>query len=447
MPPRHGKSEHNSHWLPTWYLSWFPRNQVILGGHTAELATSFGRMTRNTIEEHHRALGIRVAQDSSAAHRWKLESGGGMLCAGVGGPITGWGAHLALLDDPIKNAVEAESDVHRESQWRWWTSVFRTRWEPGATVVLTMTRWHEDDTAGRLKARVDPEDLDPWEFVNFPAIAEEDDVLGRKPGDPLWATRYGARQLRAIEKDVGPYTWAGLFQQRPAPLEGGMFPRAQLLAGVREEAPAEAWKRSVRYWDRAATRRKTAARTVGLRAAFLDGVLWVLDVVKCQEEPKEVEDLMKGTAEEDGRRVTQWIEQEPGSSGKTVFDHFARRVLPAHPVRSDRPTGPKEVRAQPLAAKVVAGNVRLLRAPWNRDFVDELGMYPNGRFKDQVDACAGALDKLTTGARQPWDPEVSEAELRRAHRSPIDEIRDRRSPLDRRGGAGEDDDDDDSDEG
>ena len=398
MPPRHGKSDHNSHWLPTWFLSWWPTRRVILASHTEELAAEFGRQTRDTVEEHQDSLGIRVSHDRKSAHLWSLTTGGGMLCSGIGGKITGWGGDLMLLDDPIKNAKEAASDSFREHCWRWWTSTFRTRFEPGATVVITLTRWHEDDVAGRIIEHADPEDIDQYEVINFPAIAEDHDVLGRRPGDPLWPWRFPLKTLRAIERDVGPYDWAAMFQQRPAPLEGGMFSMAKLRGAVVDEAPAEALETVVRYWDRAATRKKTAARTAGVKAGFHEGILYVLDVALCQEEPKEVEELMKGTAKEDGRDVEVWIEQEPGSSGKTVFDHFAREVLPRYSVRSDRPTGDKATRAKPLSAKVAAGNIRLLKGPWNRAFIEELAMYPNGRFKDQVDAAAGALDKLTAEA-------------------------------------------------
>jgi predicted phage terminase large subunit-like protein len=402
MPPRHGKSRLCSHWLPIWFLRRWPRRRIILAAHTAELAAEFGREVRNTIEEHREALGLFVSEDSAAAHRWSLREGGGMLTAGMGGPITGWGADLFLIDDPIKNAEEAASETIRERNWRWWTSTARTRFEPGATAVITLTRWHEDDIAGRIIAHADPEDLDAWTIVNFPAVAEVEDVLGRRPGDALWPWRFSAEHLRAIEKDVGPYDWAAMYQQRPAPLEGGMFSMEKLRGSIVEDVPAEALGYVVRYWDRAATRKKTAARTAGVKCGFHEGQLFILDVALCQEEPKEVEELMKATAHEDGREVTVWIEQEPGSSGKTVFDHFARAVLPRFEVRSDRPTGDKQTRAKPLSAKVAAGNVKLRKGPWNRKFIEELAMYPNGKFKDQVDAAAGALDKLTAEA----EPEI-----------------------------------------
>lgn len=371
---------------------------VGLASYEADFAAQWGRKVRDEVQEHGAELGIRVRGDSKAVNRWHLESGGGMFTAGVGGPFTGKGADLLIVDDPVKNAAEASSEVYRAAAWRWWTSTARTRLEPGGSIIVVMTRWHEDDLVGRLLENQSADDPDKWVVLNFPAIAEEQDELGRQPGEALWPARYPVETLKLIERDVGAYDWGSLFQQRPAPLEGGWFSTTILRKSIVDEVPAEALANAIRYWDRAATRKKTAARTAGVKAGFHKGVLYILDVALCQEEPKEVEDLTKVTAEEDGRDVEIYIEQEPGSAGKTVFDHFAREVLPKYSVRTDRPTGDKETRAKPLSAKVAAGNIRLLRGPWNRDFIEELGLYPNGRFKDQVDAASAALDKLTADA-------------------------------------------------
>jgi predicted phage terminase large subunit-like protein len=381
-----------------WFLSLWNQKKVILASYAAEFAAEWGRKVRDEIDAHGHMLRVQLRSDSSAVNRWDLVTGGGMRTAGVDGGITGKGADLLIIDDPVKNDVEASSEVYRQRAWRFWTSTAHSRMEPGGSIVVVMTRWHEDDLVGRILAQRHEEDLFPWTVINFPAIAEGDDVLGRKEGDALWPARYGAEHLRAIERTAGPYDWAALYQQRPAPLEGGWFSVTQLRKGVVDDVPAEARANAIRYWDRAATRKKTAARTAGVLAGFHEGILYVLDVALCQEEPKEVEDLMKVTATDDGREVEIYIEQEPGSSGKTVFDHFAREVLPRFSVRTDRPTGDKATRAKPLSAKVAAGNVRLLKGRWNRDFIEELGLYPNGRFKDQVDATAGALDKLTADA-------------------------------------------------
>jgi predicted phage terminase large subunit-like protein len=165
---------------------------------------------------------IEVRKDSAAANRWELKGhGGGMITAGVGGRLSGLGCDILIIDDPIKNAAEANSETARENLWDWWTSVAHTRLEPGGTAVVIHTRWHQDDMIGRL-LREDAHDH-RWKVFNFPAIAEENDVLGRKPGDPLWPDRYGVKDLEQIKKSVGTYAWSALYQQRPVPPGGDVF--------------------------------------------------------------------------------------------------------------------------------------------------------------------------------------------------------------------------------
>ena len=152
MPPRHGKSELCSRYTPAWYLGRFPDRRVILASYEADYAASWGRKARDLLEEHGRTMfGVGVRQDSHAANRWDLaDHAGGMTTAGVGGAITGRGADLLIIDDPVKSVEEAESDTYRARTWDWWRGVALTRLEPGGAVILVMTRWHEDDLAGRI---------------------------------------------------------------------------------------------------------------------------------------------------------------------------------------------------------------------------------------------------------------------------------------------------------
>ena len=193
MPPRHGKSELCSVYLPAWYLGTHPERRVILAGHEADFAASWGRRVRDVLEEHGRQLfGARVRADSAAANRWDLVGhAGGMVTAGVGGTITGRGADLLVIDDPHKSAEETGSVTYRERVWDWYRAVARTRLEPGAGVVVVQTRWHEDDLAGRLLADAESEG-DRWQVLSLPAVAEDDDPLGRSVGDPLWPERFPA---------------------------------------------------------------------------------------------------------------------------------------------------------------------------------------------------------------------------------------------------------------
>lgn len=230
MPPRHGKSMLTSQYFPAWYLGIFPDNRVIFTSYEADFAMSWGRKSRDTLDRHSKAFGVRIRSDSSAAIRWDVEGHlGGMATAGVGGPITGKGANLFIIDDPIKNDEEAMSPRQREKIWQWYQSTAYTRLEPDGTMILIMTRWNRDDLGGRVQANDDGE---PWTVLNLPAIAGEKDALGRQPGEALWPERYSLDQLREIQKTVGPYWWGCLFQQDPGAEGGTEFPESWFGAEI-----------------------------------------------------------------------------------------------------------------------------------------------------------------------------------------------------------------------
>ena len=219
MPPRHGKSWLTSLYTPAWYLSLWPDRNIILASYEATFAATWGRNVRNFLQENQSNLGVRLADDSLSADRWNTTQGGGMVTAGIGGPITGRGGHLLIIDDPIKNWEEASSDLIREKQIEWFNSTLDTRAEPEASIIVLMTRWHERDLAGYLLT----EHYDKWEEIKLPAIAEENDPLGRVVGEALCPERYNVETLANIQAAVGPRVWSSLYQQRPAPLEGNLF--------------------------------------------------------------------------------------------------------------------------------------------------------------------------------------------------------------------------------
>ncbi len=221
LPPRHGKSWLTSLYTPAWFLSLFPERNVILTSYEASFAASWGRQVRNLIQEHSAVLGLSLAQDSMASDRWHTLEGGGMLTAGIGGPITGRGGHLLLVDDPIKNFEEASSSTQRQKTIDWFNSTFYTRCEPGASVIVLMTRWHQSDLAGYILS----EHQDPWQEIRLPAIAEADDPIGRKEGEPLCPERYDEAKLASIKVAVGRRIWNALYQQRPSPAEGTIVNR------------------------------------------------------------------------------------------------------------------------------------------------------------------------------------------------------------------------------
>lgn len=221
MPPRAGKSRRTSRWGPTWYLRRQPDHRFMLASYAAHLADDHGRWIRNTITEHAPTLGINLKYGSQAANRFDIDGHeGGMVTAGVGGPLTGRGAHVACVDDPFKGSEDAGSPTQRERVWDWWQSVLLTRLEPQGSVLLVNTRWDDDDLSGRL-LKEEPED---WIVIDLPAIAlTDDDPLGRRPGEALWPERYNADDYARIRKSVGERVWWALYQQQPRPLEGGVW--------------------------------------------------------------------------------------------------------------------------------------------------------------------------------------------------------------------------------
>lgn len=227
MPPRHGKSRRAARWAPLWYLSRHPDHRVMIASYSADLADDHGRWIRDAINGYGDQIGLYLHAGSKAANRFDLADqdgnrlDGGLVTAGVGGGLTGKGAHLAVVDDPIKDDADAQSPTMRKRLWDWWTSVLLTRIEPGGSVIVIQTRWHEQDLAGKILAG---EDASDWTILDLPALADsEDDPLGRPIGTPLWPLRYGRKALEKIRRSVGERVWWSLFQQKPRPLEGGVW--------------------------------------------------------------------------------------------------------------------------------------------------------------------------------------------------------------------------------
>lgn len=402
MPPRHSKSETVSRLFTAYYLYRYPARWVGLNSYAAELAYTLSRNAR----ENYVTGGGLLNEDAYAVRHWETQAGGGLWAAGVGGPITGKGFSLGVIDDPLKNAEEAASTTAREKQKDWYRSTFYTRAEPDAAIVVIQTRWNEGDLSGWLLSEEESGDHEPerWHVVNMPAIAEEKprefpasctvESDARPKGAALCPERYPMARLKKIEQRIGQYFWGALYQQRPTALEGGLFKRS--FFDIVGAAPADA--RRVRYWDKAGSTGQDSDYTAGvLMAVDADGVYTVQDVVRGQWSALERERIIRQTAELDGRDVPIWVEQEPGSGGKESAQATVRS-LAGWRVYAERVTGDKLTRAQPFAAQAEARNVRLVRGGWNSVFLDELTMFPNGRHDDQCDAASGAFAKL---ARPP----------------------------------------------
>jgi hypothetical protein len=188
----------------------------MLIGYGSDFASEWGRKSRDLLEEHGHLFGVSVSKNSSAAERWAIEGRDGeMYATGVGGSLTGRGANLLIIDDPIKNSEEANSPTYRRKVHELYQSAAYSRLEPNASIIVVQTRWHADDLAGRLLRESGTEDGEKWRHVNLPALAGHDDPLGRKPGEALWPERYDEKRLAKIRKAIGAYFWSALYQQNP----------------------------------------------------------------------------------------------------------------------------------------------------------------------------------------------------------------------------------------
>lgn len=226
MPPRHGKSQIASVNYPAWYLGRNPRHEIIACSYSSALAMKFSRRVRSQLKSReYKATFPDTSLDptSSAAEEWMTTAGGSYLAAGVDGSITGKGAHVLIIDDPVKNAVEADSEVTQENIAEWYSSVAYTRLAPGAGVLLIMTRWHDADLGGYLLQQQE-EGADQWDVILYPAIATEDEKY-RKKGDCLHAARFDDKALARIKKQLPTRNWQALYQQKPVADEGAYFRR------------------------------------------------------------------------------------------------------------------------------------------------------------------------------------------------------------------------------
>lgn len=388
-PPRHGKSELISRYFPAWYLGIFPDERIILTSYEADFAASWGRKARDTVEEFGGELfGIRVRQDSSAANRWDIEGhSGGMVTAGAGGPITGRGGNVIIIDDPFKNAEEANSKRIRDKVWEWYQSTLYTRLEPGGAIIIVMTRWHEDDLVGRL---LNPEygEVEDWEIINLPAVAEEGDVLGREPGEALWPERYDLAELKRIKKTVGSYWWNALYQQRPSPPEGSIIKREWWR--FYKEPPSNL-DEVVQSWDCSFKETATGSYVVGQVWGRKGADKYLLDQFRARVDFVATVRAIKSLSDKWPEARLKLVEE--AANGPAVIAAL-RSEVPG--IVAVRPRGSKEARLHAVSPDIEAGNVYLPSgAPWVHDYIEELVAFPGGANDDQVDATSQALERLT----------------------------------------------------
>ena len=404
MPPRHGKSELASRRFPAWFLGRNPDRSVIAASYNSELATDFGREVRDVVGSklYANIFDTKLSENSQAAGRWHTNGRGGYVAAGVGTAVTGRGAHVLLIDDPFKDRVEADSETTREKVWRWYTSTAYTRLEgdvrtsvlddddiwqdfqqeiasgeaepfEGAIVVI-MTRWNEDDLAGRLLAAQDTGG-DQWEVLDLPALNEQ--------GEALWPEKYSTERLQRIKAAIGPRDWSALYQQRPAPEEGTFFQRDWFKR--HDEAP-----------------KAGHVYITSDYAVTEDGGDWTAHLVWNYHE--DTLTLIDGWTGQTSADV--WIEEllrlfkqhkplcyfgEAGVIVKAVKPMLTRRMNELRvfsrtewiPSISDKPT-----RARAFQARAAMGKVSLPRTDLGDKVLNQLLSFPAGKHDDLVDTCA-----------------------------------------------------------
>jgi len=405
MPPRHGKSELVSRRLPAFALGRYPDKRVIISSYSADLANAMSRDTQRIIDsDAYRAVFPGTRLPGKGTKQKVTESvfdiadrRGGLRAAGVGGGITGMGADYIIIDDPLKDRAEAESETIRRGVFDWFTSTLYTRQEKGAGILITMTRWHLDDLVGRLLALQGEPDADQWQVVRFPALLEREsdrsDGDARAIGEPLWAGKFDHAALRSIRATAGEYDWNALYQQTPIASSGGVFKRDNFQ--IIDTEPADI-VRTARFWDLAMSSKTSADYTVGVKMGVTStGRIIILDMVRFQREWDEVEPELAAVAVRDGATVDIGIE-EIAYMTRAIGKMLARPELHRHTIRGIKPDKDKLTRALPFAARVGGQMVDVLRRSWTDALLDELCSFPMGKHDDIVDACSGAYHMLDT---------------------------------------------------
>ena len=407
MPPGHGKSTTISKYFPAWYMGRFPKARLLLSSYEAGYAESWGRAARETLQFYGPEIfGVSVKGKPSSAGWWETARHGGVMWAtGVGGALTGKRIHGLIIDDPIKDAKEALSPVIRKQRWEWYRSTAYTRLEPGGWVIILMTRWHLDDLAGKC-LELARDGVEDWTVLNFPAIAEEGDMLGRQPGEALWPERFPLHVLEKVRLVQGPYWWSALYQGRPSHQEGTLFHRGHFRYWVSvDEQPGmvslgqpNGPAKYVRIDD--CSRFVTADLAVSVKetADYFVACVWgitpgkdllLLDLVRERlEAPKQIEALkaLQARWNPTHHRIES-VQYQLSLVQIALNEGLNAKACPAR--------GSKFERAQGIAARFEAGMVYLPRnVPWLAALEDELVNFPSAPHDDQFYNFSMAADAI-----------------------------------------------------
>jgi predicted phage terminase large subunit-like protein len=409
MPPRHGKSERCSLAGPAWMLGMNPDWRIALASYGADFARSWGRKARSLLRANGGHFGVEVG-DEGTAEDWGIKDHlGGMLTVGVGGSLTGRGCDVLIIDDPVKNAEEANSQVYRQKTWDWYASTAYTRLEPGAGILEIQTPWHEDDLQGRILANAKSTG-ETWEIIHLPALSEGPDVdcLGRPEGEPLWPERFDREALERIKATLGSYWFSALYQCRPQPADGGCFKRSWFRYWLWDQpdlfslAGHYAARKHCRVFltvDLAFSLKREADYTV--IAAWAVTPKQDLILLDLQRERLEGPQILPAIERMANRHGAQYVGIEEVAAQALVVQSARQAGLTVRALKADKD---KLSRAIPATVRMEAGQIYLPDgAPWLGEYEHELLSFPRGTHDDCVDVTSYAAVEVQRfgGAAEP----------------------------------------------
>lgn len=384
LPPRSGKSLTVSTLFPSWFLTKQPDKRIIFATYESNFASSFGSKVRDNISLHPE---FKVSIDSKSSRKDEFEIKGhlgGYKSSGVGSSITGRGADVAIVDDPLKNSEEAKSSVIKDKIVDWYESTLLTRLEPNGAIIVIQTRWALDDLTGYL---LDNEP-DEWKVLNYPALNEK--------GESFFPERFTTEQYLRIKKSMSDYWWNALYMNNPIP-DGGMFFKVDNINMLRH-IPIKIIKKC-RGWDIATYEKldeKKSNYTVGALLYLLDdNTVHIKNIVRFRGTVGEVENKIKNVMANDEKDVIQVLEQQPASAGIALKKHWST-MLRGFPITWQSSNKDKESKALPLATTMETGDISMQPAGWNDELKKEFNRFnpDDDNFDDIVDACSIAFNHL-----------------------------------------------------
>ena len=376
MPPRHGKSELISKYFVAWYLLNFTNKRVILTSYEADFAASWGRKVKDVINTFGKQYKTRIRRDSNASNRFELLQGGQLNTAGAGGAITGKGADILIIDDPIKNIEEANSKVLRQKVWEWFTTTAFTRLEPDGAVIIIMTRWHYDDLVGRILNN--PEERKQWTWLSLPAINENNEAL--------WAERFSIDKLNEIKNTLGSMHFSALYQQKPVATENQIYK----YEWWKYYSAPPTFKMIVQSWDTAFKTSEQNDFSVCQTWGVADNGYYLLDLVRRKIEFPELLRCAKSLAEKYNPNI---ILIEDKASGQPLIQSIRKETR--LPIKAVQVNKDKITRAHLAIPFIEAGKVFLPQsAEWLSDFLTETEEFPMSAHDDIVDAMNQAIEYM-----------------------------------------------------